>query len=289
MKLPYPVWRLGLMPIRLNRALRYEWPRIRNICTWLFASRETTNFTYDLTERNLSHLADIVAMVTGCPREAATQYLYEPTRDHVLLSHIRRTVIRSPFRFKSDIEPHFGRRLGWYAFARALKPRIVVETGVDKGLGSVLLCSAIAQNVREGFPGCYYGTDINPRAGFLLCGEYAAMGKILYGDSIESLRKLPCSVDLFINDSDHSAQYESSEYETIAAKLSPSAVILGDNAHATDSLRRFAIQSHKQFLFFCESPTRHWYPGGGIGISFSGSYPKRVSGVRPAVAAGRSR
>jgi predicted O-methyltransferase YrrM len=250
---------------------------MKNIFTWLFASRETTNFTYDLTERNLFHLADMISMIVGCSSDAVTQYLYEPMGDDVLLSHIREATIRSPLRFKSDSEPRFGRRLGWYAFARALKPEVIVETGIDKGLGSVLLCSALARNSREGFPGRYYGTDINPKAGLLLGGEYAKIGKILYGDSIESLSHLSCGVDLFINDSDHSAQYESSEYEAIAAKLSPSAVILGDNAHATDSLRQFSIRSHRQFLSFSETPRNHWYPGSGIGISFPVPASDRLS------------
>ena len=35
----------------------------------------------------------------------------------------------------------YGRRLGWYALVRALKPRTVVETGADKGLGSCVLAA----------------------------------------------------------------------------------------------------------------------------------------------------
>jgi hypothetical protein len=43
---------------------------------------------------------------------------------------------------------------------------------------------------------------------------------ILYGDSIESLAKLDESIDLFINDSDHSAEYEAREYITVGPRLS---------------------------------------------------------------------
>ena len=53
----------------------------------------------------------------------------------------------------------------------------------------------------------YIGTDINPNAGYLFDEIYSENGKILYGDSIESL-KLNAEIDLFINDSDHSAEYE---------------------------------------------------------------------------------
>lgn len=114
----------------------------------------------------------------------------------------------------------------------------------------------------------YYGTDINPNAGYLLGGEFASMGEILFGDSIESLKKLDQPIDLFINDSDHSAEYEYHEYQTIKDKLSPKGVILGDNAHANNKLALFSAEINRHFIFFREEPREHWYPGGGIGISF---------------------
>jgi hypothetical protein len=52
----------------------------------------------------------------------------------------------------------------------------------------------------------------------------------------------------------------------IADKLSPQAIILGDNAH--DKLARYSEEQGRSFLFFHEEPSGHWYPGGGIGISF---------------------
>jgi hypothetical protein len=94
------------------------------------------------------------------------------------------------------------------------------------------------------------------------------MGKILYGDSITSLKTLSEPVDLFINDSDHSADYEAREYEVIAPLLSKTALILGDNSHVTDKLARFSRQQGRHFLMFHERPKDHWYPGAGIGISF---------------------
>jgi hypothetical protein len=82
------------------------------------------------------------------------------------------------------------------------------------------------------------------------------------------LEKIAGPVDLFINDSDHSAIYELDEYRTIASKLSAKAIILGDNAHSSDSLFQFAQETDRGFLFFAEQPSGHWYPGAGIGICF---------------------
>jgi hypothetical protein len=155
-----------------------------------------------------------------------------------------------------------------------MRPRVIVETGVDKGLGSCILTAALKRNKEEGFSGRYYGTDINPHAGYLLSGEYAQYGGILYGDSIESLGNLNEEIDIFINDSDHSPDYEFREYLTVRNKLSRRAIVLGDNAHCCDRLLKFSVETGRQFIFFQEKPLKHWYPGGGIGISFHRFSPK---------------
>ena len=135
-------------------------------------------------------------------------------------------------------------------------------------MGACLLTAALKRNAQEGYEGRYFGTDINPLAGYLLSGDYANYGSILYGDSIESLKKFGSDIDLFINDSDHSAEYEAEEYKTIANMLSQYAVILGDNSHCTDKLLEFSLEANRHFIFFQERPKKHWYPGAGIGISF---------------------
>lgn len=234
---------------------------------WLFRSKETTNFTYEITPSNKHYLAALIADVVKKPYEEILGYIVELEHNAELKSHIRTTTSKHG-RF-ADLEARYGRRVGWYAIARAVKPKVIVETGIDKGLGSCVLTAALAQNAAEGFLGFYYGTDINPQAGYLLSGIYQQYGKILYGDSITALRQLQVEIDLFINDSDHSSAYEREEYATIQSKLSPHAIILGDNAHCTEQLLNFALATNRQFHFFHERPQEHWYPGGGIGIAFT--------------------
>lgn len=228
---------------------------------WALHSREDDNFSYDLTEQNLNYLAATVAALTGASIEAVLGLMSEPARD--LKSYMEEHAASLPI----DNPTGFGRRLGWYAIARIIKPSVIIETGVRHGLGSVLLCSALRRNAQEGSLGKYFGTDIDPAAGVLLATPFDAYGKILYGDSIKSLQSFEQKIDLFINDSDHSAEYEYQEYLTIKEKLSPRAIILGDNAHSTDSLFRFSKETGRRFVFFKEQPKDHWYPGAGIGIS----------------------
>jgi predicted O-methyltransferase YrrM len=260
--------RILRMPRRCRLALSYFTPQLRRVFRWTFTSKENTNFTYELTDSNLEYLAHTLAVATRRTFEEVRRYIEEARQDTDLHAHIGRAIQSSPFRVHADPHVAFGRRLGWYACARLLKPRVIVETGIDKGHGAVILCAALLRNRQEGYPGRYYGTDINPDAGWLLKDPYDGVGRILYGDSLESLRALDEQIDLFINDSDHSGEYEYQEYQVVAPKLSSSAIVLGDNAHVTGKLAQFSRESGRQFLFYREVPKDHWYPGAGIGISF---------------------
>jgi hypothetical protein len=276
--------RLGLYPHYRRRALRRARRRyamalverkVVEIDRWLDASRETANFTYDLSDASLKYLSAFLSVLTGAPRADAERHAAELIGDAELASHLARLTAEAPpdVRDVSDGVARYGRRVGWYALVRLLRPRLVVETGTDKGLGACVLAAALRRNAAEGHPGRYVGTDIDPKAGWLLRAPYAALGEIRYGDSIESLRKLEGEIDLFINDSDHSADYERREYETIAPILSPRAVVLGDNAHVTTELCDFAARTGRRFLYWPEWPKDHWYPGGGIGAAFPAAPP----------------
>jgi len=254
--------------LRVKIALTYLLRQLLIVLRWLYESRETTNFTYDLTELNKNNLVSFLANVTQRGFDELMGYVEEIEQDTHLKSHIENQTAKSSWSFMADKEARYGRRIGWYALVRASKPKVVLETGVDKGLGSCVNTAALMRNCAEGHPGYYYGTDINPKAGYLLSGEYRKYGEILYGDSIGSLNGLDKEIDVFINDSDHSADYEFREYLTIQDKLSSNAFVLGDNAHCTDKLSTFARMTGRNFVFFQETPKDHWYPGGGIGIAF---------------------
>lgn len=262
------IGRVLLMPYRARAA----WPHVtapwRKFLPWLVRSREYTNFTYGLDPLNAQYLAAFVAEITGVSFEIAAGYIAELEQDTQLRAHIQQRIRASAERCFADLDVFYGRRAGWYAVVRTAKPRVVVETGVDKGLGACVLTAALRQNAIEGFPGRYYGTDINPTKGALLSGEYAEYGSIIYGDSVASLREFGEKIDIFINDSDHSSEYEAMEYQVVQPKLSPQAIVLGDNADITDQLLRFSLSTGRRFQFFREQPLNHWFPGGGIGAAF---------------------
>lgn len=263
-----PLGRFALVPIRLQHALSYYYRPLRNIFPWLMKSREITNFTYDLEQMNKDYLAAFLAVVTSNSVSKIREYISEVENDEELKRHIITATSSHSERFVADAEARFGRRLGWYACVRAIKPKLTIETGVDKGLGSCVIAAALRRNAAEGYPGKMFGLDINPSAGYLLTPPYNEYGRILYGDSIETLRRIDGPIDLFINDSDHSVDYEMREYETIRDKLSPTAIILGDNSRLSGKLFAFAQQTDRNFLYFQERPYNHWFMGDGIGFAF---------------------
>lgn len=56
---------------------------------------------------------------------------------------------------------------------------LVLETGIDKELGSRVITTALIRNCTEGHPRYYYGIDRNPKAGYLLAGEYKKLWRNL--------------------------------------------------------------------------------------------------------------
>lgn len=234
-------------------------------------SRETTNLTYDLTDLNRRYLACFVAAVTGESRDDAERYIEELSHDEALAHHIAQATLESPQAEVADPQARYGRRLGWYAIVRITKPSLVVETGVDKGLGACVIAAALQRNDSEGRGGRYVGIDINPAAGELLGPPYSEFGNLITGDAVATLGSLEGPVDVYISDSDHSPSYEAREYEAVAALLSSDGFVIADNAHTNPALLDFAERTQRAFLFFAEEPKGHWYPGAGIGVA----YPSR--------------
>jgi predicted O-methyltransferase YrrM len=224
-------------------------------------------------------MAATLASSLNVPISLVLGYFNELENDLELKKHVAKAIQQSNIRYRADPDVKFGRRIAWYTIVRVLKPKIIVETGVDKGLGAVVLCAALLRNRDEGYPGEYLGTDIDPQAGKLLSAPYSEVGAILYGDSIASLRKLDGPIDLFINDSDHSAEYEASEYEIIAPKLSACAVLVGDNSHVTDALFQFSLSHERSFIFINEAPLQHWYRGGGVGLSLPRKHQRAIDSL----------
>jgi predicted O-methyltransferase YrrM len=252
--------------IRRRRAVGSLQYKLRIAKSWSYKKTEFSNYYYSLTPRNRKDLAFLISHICHEPLKNVEDYFFEIENDNLVKEILIRFRDKQPELRDSTME--IGRRIGWYALIRIRKPKFVVETGVHHGVGALVINSALHRNRKEGYYGEYLGTDINPNSGELIIHPFNEQCSVVIDDSIATLQSLVIPIDLFINDSDHSAEYEAAEYSSIEKKLSMDAMILGDNSHASDSLRRFSEKTNRHFIFFKEEPFNHFYSGAGIGISF---------------------
>jgi hypothetical protein len=258
------VARGAALPLRTVTVARYDARVLARSFDWLVRDRETTNFTYDLTPLNLDQLAWFVATVTGAQVGQVRAWMQELLDDDELVSHVTWRLSRSPRRGVSAREPRWARRLGWYAIVRALQPDLVVETGTHFGLGSCVMAAALLRNGH----GRLTTIDIDPDAGYLIGGPWAEVVDRRTGSSVDLLAGIR-DVDVFLHDSLHTYEYEAAELQAVAPNLSPGALVLSDNAHDSAALSDWAEQHGRHYLFFREQPSTHWWPGDGIGASWT--------------------
>jgi predicted O-methyltransferase YrrM len=260
---------VAAFPKRLATVARHDARVVGASARWLFGSREHHNYTYELTRLSREHLAWFVSVVCDIPVKQVRAYFAEIEGDGLLRGHIEAATAASARRGLADRRVRYARRIGWYAIVRATRPLHVVETGVDKGLGTCVIASALLRNAGERAPGRVTSLDINPEAGYLAAAEpWSSVVDLVIGDSIASIEALDRPVDLFLHDSDHSVAHERREFDAVEPKLAPGALLLSDNVTKTSVLPEHAEATGRRFLAYREQPARHWFPGDGIGIAW---------------------
>src|SRR3974390_3423402 len=88
--------RVALMPYRFAQAVGCHASTFKRMLSWVFTSREYTNFTYELTPRNQEYLAHTISIVTEAPYALAMRYIGEIQEDVEVRQHIVNTIRSSP-------------------------------------------------------------------------------------------------------------------------------------------------------------------------------------------------
>ena len=261
--------RAAALPSRVATVVRHDAAIIGTSARWLVTSREHTNFTYDLTPLSREHLAWFVSEVSRVPVSRVRTYFAELDADDRLRTHIERRCASAARHGLADKAARYGRRIGWYAMVRARAPALVVEAGVDKGLGTCVMASALLRNADEGRPGRLLSIDVNPDAGYLVAGSpWSGVVDLVTEDSLHALPRIDELVDLFLHDSDHAPAHEAAELDAIEPHMAPGGLLLSDNAMVTNVLAEHAETTARRFLAFRETPADHWFPGEGVGAAW---------------------
>ncbi len=132
--------------------------------------------------------------------------------------------------------------VGLYAAIRSLRPRTVVETGVDWGKSSAVILYALSRNGR----GELYSIDlpsVGRENGTLVPASLRQHwnlrlgdAKVLLPDRLEELG----GVDAFYHDSDHSDAHMTWEFETVWPYLAPGGLLVADDIDWSPAFDRFA-------------------------------------------------
>jgi predicted O-methyltransferase YrrM len=258
--------RIGLDPRSLRRvrwvhkarAVRRSGHHIRRHWQFVLVSPEPDNYTYRI--KNEGELAAWAAAVAWCDEAAARALVQEPSHDVELDQRLRSATADHWLWTKRS--PPFGKRLGWYALARALRPRRVIEIGAHDGLGSLLLLRALELNQLEGFPGMLVSFDVNPAAGWLV-GEHPQW-QLRIQSSDEGLPEVlspTAPVDMLVYDGWHTFEAEYADLRVAADHLSSGGVLVSDDAQVTRALVRLCEERGFDYAEFQEVPLDHFYPG----------------------------
>ena len=102
-KIPF-LGRVFLITYRFKNAFPYVAKPLSTMIKWLFTSKETTNFTYDLTHRNKKYLASTISVVTKTPISLIEKYINELNNDDDLKKHIISGILNSDEKHKADLK-----------------------------------------------------------------------------------------------------------------------------------------------------------------------------------------
>jgi hypothetical protein len=217
---------------------------------------EMDNFTYEI-ENEAEFVEHVANSLNVDPMQAAA-YLWEARTDPVLRSEIEH---QTKGRSGMKRMPPFGRRLPWYAMARILKPKLIVETGVQDGLASVLLLRALERNAEEGHPGRLMSFDVLP-GGQLVSERFRPSWEMVVGATADTLGPAlhGKEVDMIVHDSAHDA--EEMEFLTALSHAAPRIALITNRA-GTGTLQRLCSRLGISCDTFRERP-RHFHPGTAI-------------------------
>jgi predicted O-methyltransferase YrrM len=229
---------------------------------WLIKSEEFTNFMYDITDLNRNQMIGSVAQVSGLSISETEKFFIELESDSEFAKKVNERAKNIKRSYELIFPIPYARRIVWYVLIRIFKPRVVIESGTEKGLGSLIIGRALEKNGT----GTLYTLDIDLYSGSLITSDENNIQTII-GDSLETIKSIE-NVDMFIQDSNHEYEFELLELNVIKSKLNDNSIVISDNAHESNALFIWSKQNSRNFVFIPERSNGHWHIGDGIGLSF---------------------
>lgn len=235
--------------------------------TWLthvLLDPEVESYTYDVA--NQDEMARFVAALVGVAPASVEEWLAEVHDEPELNERLRRRV-----RWRLDFKRRMplGHRLAWYPLVRALKPAVVVETGIYAGLGSLVLLRALERNAAEGRPGRLISFDLDAESGWLVADHLRGRWERVIGPTEKMLDPAleGLAVDLFIHDTPHTEQLQRAEFAAALRHASARLVVVDSSGLQQPVLRELCAAAGVPHHHFRERPKDHFRPASGSGYA----------------------
>jgi hypothetical protein len=175
----------------------------------------------------------LLARHAALPLAEVLRYRRELRDDHEFQGHLARSM--------GDVHYVFPGAAALYVVVRAIKPRVIVETGVASGLSSAHILRALAANGAGtlhsiDLPNVQPGSVLpeGRTSGWIVPASLRGPWKLRLGDARELLPALLGAlgqVDLFLHDSDHSYENMVFEFEQAFPRLAPGGLLMSDDTH----------------------------------------------------------
>ena len=150
-----------------------------------------------------------------------------------------------------------------YFLVRKLKPNVVIETGVHRGVSSLFILQALEDNERGDLysidlPLAEYDTDARGATKSILPPEKVGIcvrknlrkrWKLILGDSKKELPELLSSlksIGMFLHDSKHTYEHMMWEFDTVWPKLNKDGALVSDDTNWNTSFVDFSSKVDKK-------------------------------------------
>jgi hypothetical protein len=264
-----PEWELRIRQLRrlrwitkyrLMRSFKAEVGMPRRLAYVLF-DPELESFSFELADER--GVIKALAVALGCPEDELAGYAAETHRDPELNERLAHHV-----RWRLDFKRRMpiGSRLASYVTARALKPELVVETGIYMGLGSLVLLRALERNTQEGHPGELMSFDTNPVAGRLVREELRGRWHRVIGLTSDTLPRALRGhrVGILFHDTSHTEEIQRLEFEAALAHAAPRLVLVDGSGGYVPTLEELCQKRDGSYHRVLLRSRAHVHPGGEL-------------------------
>ena len=114
--------------------------------SWLIKTEEFTNYMYEIAAINRNQMVGAVSQISKLPISEVEAYFTELETDFEFANQLIEKGKRLRRRYELMFPIPYARRIVWYALVRIFKPNVVVESGTEKGLGSLIINRALEKN-----------------------------------------------------------------------------------------------------------------------------------------------